>query len=161
MMYNVHIGRNLIHVVMQEPGGQRGHCPPPQYLAAQLTLFQLIPGPPQIFCTFRHHCHELIKLRAHVVHQNAFLPQFFENSLATTFFDSVHIIGYHGNTVCGVFKRGIQNLKGFWLKIKCYHWILWIGVTGRCQKVQKFDSQSQFFTSKIIRIFLIFIFIEE
>ena len=25
----------------------------------------------------------------------------------------------YGNTGCGVFKGGIQNLKGFWLKIKC------------------------------------------
>ena len=30
------------------------------------------------------------------------------------------------------------------------------GVIGRCQKMQKFDFQSQFFTSKIIQIFLIF-----
>ena len=32
---------------------------------------------------------------------------------------------------------------------------------GRCQKVPKFDFQSQFSTSKIIGIFLIFFFIEE
>ena len=25
----------------------------------------------------------------------------------------------YGNTGCGVFKGGIQNLKGFWLKINC------------------------------------------
>ena len=36
-----------------------------------------------------------------------------------------------------------------------------IGLKGRCQKVPKFDSQSQFSMSKIIRIFLIFSFIEE
>ena len=31
-------------------------------------------------------------------------------------------------------------------------------VNGRCQKVPKFDFQSQFFMSKIIRIFLNFFF---
>ena len=41
-----------------------------------------------------------------------------------------------------------------------HHWILQIGVMGRCQKVPKFDFQSQFSTSKIIWIFLIFFFIE-
>ena len=64
-----------------------------------------------------------------------------------------------GNTGCGVFKKGIQNLKGFWLKINCIkwnHWILRIGVMGRCQKVPKSDLQSHFSSSKIIRIFLIF-----
>ena len=30
----------------------------------------------------------------------------------------VEVIGY-GNTGCGVFKGGIQNKKGFWLKIYC------------------------------------------
>ena len=35
-----------------------------------------------------------------------------------------------------------------------------IGVVGRCQKVTKFDFQSQFSMSKIIRIFLKFFFIE-
>ena len=39
--------------------------------------------------------------------------------------------------------------------------ILRIGVTRRCQKVLKFDFQSQFFISKIIRIFLNFCFIEK
>ena len=28
-------------------------------------------------------------------------------------------ITYYGNTGCGVFKRGIPNSKGFWLKINC------------------------------------------
>ena len=27
----------------------------------------------------------------------------------------------YGNTGCGVFKGGIQNQKGFWLKINCSH----------------------------------------
>ena len=27
--------------------------------------------------------------------------------------------GNYGNTGCGVFKRGLQNQKGFWLKINC------------------------------------------
>ena len=26
---------------------------------------------------------------------------------------------YYANTGCGVFKGGIQNQKGFWLKINC------------------------------------------
>ena len=29
------------------------------------------------------------------------------------------LIVYYGNTGCGVFKGGIQNQKGFWLKINC------------------------------------------
>ena len=40
---------------------------------------------------------------------------------------------------------------------KWNNWILWIGVMGRCQKVPKFDFQSQFSTSKIIGILLDFI----
>ena len=36
--------------------------------------------------------------------------------------------------------------------------MLRIGVMGRCQKVPKFDFQSQFSMSKIIRIFLDFFF---
>ena len=31
----------------------------------------------------------------------------------------VHLGGMYGNTGCGVFKGGIQNKKGFWLKISC------------------------------------------
>ena len=38
------------------------------------------------------------------------------------------------------------------------NWNLQIGVMGRCQKVPKSDFQSQFSTSKIIWIFLIFFF---
>ena len=37
------------------------------------------------------------------------------------------------------------------------HWILQIYVMGSCQKVPKFDFQSQFCTSKIIWFFLIFL----
>ena len=47
----------------------------------------------------------------------------------------------------------------FCLKIiipKGNFWILRIGVMGRCQKVPKFDFQSQFFMSKTIGIFLNF-----
>ena len=73
---------------------------------------------------------------------------------------------YHsyGNTGCRVFKRGVQNLKDFYIRInilKGNYWILRIGLMGRCQKVSKFDFQSQFSVSKIIRIFLNFFFIEE
>ena len=67
---------------------------------------------------------------------------------------------HYGNTGCGVFKRGIQNSKVFWLKInipKGSYWILGIGVLGRCQKMPKLDFQSQFSMSKIIRIIRIFL----
>ena len=37
----------------------------------------------------------------------------------------------------------------------------WCSAVGRCQKVPKFDFQSQFSMSKIIGIFLNFFFIEE
>ena len=60
-----------------------------------------------------------------------------------------------------VFKRGMQNSKDFCLRInilKGNYWILRIGLMGRCQKVPKFDFQSQFSMSKIIRIFLNFFF---
>ena len=30
-----------------------------------------------------------------------------------------HGLLHYGNTGCGVFKGGIQNYKGFWLKINC------------------------------------------
>ena len=46
--------------------------------------------------------------------------------------------GYYGNTGCGVFKWGVQNLKDFCLRInilKGNHWILRIGLMGRCQKL--------------------------
>ena len=74
------------------------------------------------------------------------------------------ISAQYGITGCGVFKGGIQNQKGFWLKINCIQMKLpnfenWSN--GRCQKVPKFDFQSQFSMSKIIGIFLIFFFIEE
>ena len=34
-----------------------------------------------------------------------------------------HVLHYeqYGNTGCGVFKKGIQNQKDFWLKINCSH----------------------------------------
>ena len=55
---------------------------------------------------------------------------------------------HYGNMGCGVFKRGIQN------------YFFSFGLMASSQKVPKFGFQSQFSTSKIIRIFLIF-FIEE
>ena len=54
----------------------------------------------------------------------------------------------YGNTGCGVFKRGIQNYKDFCLRIHIpqgNYWILSLGLTASCQKVPKFDFQSQFF----------------
>ena len=56
------------------------------------------------------------------------------------------LILHYGNIGRGVFKGGIQNLKGFLLKVKITkgnYWILRIGVMGRCQKVPKFDFQCQ------------------
>ena len=55
----------------------------------------------------------------------------------------------YGNTGCRVFKWG-------YTKLESNYWIFIIGVMGRCQKVPKFDFQSQFSMSKIIGIFLIF-----
>ena len=71
---------------------------------------------------------------------------------------------HYGNTGRGVFKRGVQYWKDFCLRINILKgncWILRIGLTERRQKVPKFDFQSQFSMSKIIRIFLNFFFIEE
>ena len=62
------------------------------------------------------------------------------------------------------FQAGGTKLKAICLtinRLKGNYWILRIGLMGRCQKVPKFDFQSQFSTSKIIRIFLKFFFIEE
>ena len=70
---------------------------------------------------------------------------------------------HYGSTGCWVFRRGIQNWKDVCLKInipKGNYWILRIDVTGRCQKVSKFDFQSHFSMSKIIGIFHNFFFIE-
>ena len=73
--------------------------------------------------------------------------------------------------VCGLmvirvveFLAGGTKMERFLPKInilKGKYWILRIGVMGRCQKEPKFDFQSQFSMSKIIRIFLISFFIEE
>ena len=75
-----------------------------------------------------------------------------------------HVYNHYGSTGCQVFKLGVQNQKDFCLRInipKGNYCILRIGVIGRCQKVPKLDLQSQFSLSKVIRIFLIFFFIEE
>ena len=53
------------------------------------------------------------------------------------------------------FKSGATKLEKSTV-VKWNYWILEISVMGRCQKVPKFDFQSQFFMSKIIGIFLIF-----
>ena len=52
-----------------------------------------------------------------------------------------HFFVYYGNTGCGVFKRRIQNSKGFWLKVnitKENHRILKIEVMVSCQKLDIF-----------------------
>ena len=54
---------------------------------------------------------------------------------------------------CRVSKGGIQNWKGFWLKItipKGNYCILRTDVVASCQKVQKSDFQRQFFISKMM-----------
>ena len=77
------------------------------------------------------------------------------------FLDTTH----YGNAGYRVFIRGIHKLERCLPKKSTYpkgtFWNLRIGVMGRCQKVPKFDFQSQFSMSKIIRIFLNFFCIEE
>ena len=68
---------------------------------------------------------------------------------------------YYGNTGCGVFKGGIQNLNSFGLQISCSQMKLLNFANsfgGVVSKGAKFDFQSKFSMSKIIGIFLIFFF---
>ena len=61
---------------------------------------------------------------------------------------------------CRVTRGGIQNWKDSGLKInvtKGNNGMLRIGVMGRCQKVPKFNFQSQYSLLKIIGIFRFFI----
>ena len=61
------------------------------------------------------------------------------------------------NTGCRVFKQEVQNQKDFCLRINIprgNYWIFRIGLVGRCQKMSKFNFQSQFSMSKIIWISL-------
>ena len=55
------------------------------------------------------------------------------------------------------FQTGGTKLERFLPKNQHTYWILRIGLMGRCQKVPKFDFQSQFSMSKIIRIILNFL----
>ena len=60
---------------------------------------------------------------------------------------------------CRVTRGGIQNWKDSCLKInltKGNNGMLRIGVMGRCQKVPKFNFQSQYSLLKIIGIFPFF-----
>ena len=60
-----------------------------------------------------------------------------------------NVFARYGNTGYRVFKWGLQNWKDFCFKInipKKYFWILRTGLMGRCQKVPKFDFQSQLST---------------
>ena len=72
-----------------------------------------------------------------------------------------HDTSDYGNTGCRVFKQGIKNWKDFCLKInipKGNYWNLRIGVVARCQKVPKFDFQSNFLcqiSSESFSIFLL------
>ena len=76
--------------------------------------------------------------------------------LAINFFYKNDISIKYGNISRGVFKIGIQNYKGFCQKINC-SLMKSLNLENWCNG----DFQSQFSTSKIIQIFLNFIFIEE
>ena len=57
----------------------------------------------------------------------------------------------YGNTGNGVSSRGIQNYKGFSLKLnihKEHYWILRIGIVGRCQKSQNLTFKVHFLCQK-------------
>ena len=92
----------------------------------------------------------------------------FENAFyetwTKTFAKLILIYPSYGSTGSGVFKRGGTKLERFLPKNQHNQTKLFIlslvGIMGRCQKLRKFDFQSQFFMSKIIQIFLVF-FIEE
>ena len=77
--------------------------------------------------------------------------------------EDIAIVEGHGNTGCQVFKRGVQMKTDFCHRInigterKLMDFENWCS-RGRCQNVPKFDFKSQFFMSKIIRIFLNFFF---
>ena len=76
----------------------------------------------------------------------------------------VLISSHYGNTGYGVSSLAIQTYRDFCLKINIsqgYWCILRIGVLGRCQKVTKFDFQSQFSMSKIVGIIPKKFFIEK
>ena len=62
---------------------------------------------------------------------------------------------YYGNTGCGVFKRGFKIRKIFCIRInipKGNYWILSFGLTANCQKVPKFDFQSQFLCQNHLKL---------
>ena len=66
---------------------------------------------------------------------------------------------YYGNTSCGVFKRGIQNKKSFWLKInipkrKLFNFGNWC--SRELSKSAKIWLSKSIFYVKIIGIFPIF-----
>ena len=78
--------------------------------------------------------------------------------------DRIDIAYQYGNTGCGVFNWGIQNQKDFWpenqhTQRKLLNFENW--VNGEVSKVPKFDFQSQFCMSKIIRIFLNFFLLKN
>ena len=68
---------------------------------------------------------------------------FFDNIQPLIFKREMNNEQYYGNTGNGFSSPGIQN-----------YWTLRIAVMRRCQKVPKFDIQSQFSMSKIIKNFL-------
>ena len=65
---------------------------------------------------------------------------------------------YYGNTGCGVFKREIENYKYFCLRINIpKRKLLNFGLMVSCQKVSKFDFQSNFLCQKSSKSFSFFI----
>ena len=56
----------------------------------------------------------------------------------------------YGSTGCGVFKQGLQNWKGFCLRInilKGNYWILRIGLVGASEVFKNQSFKSQLFSS--------------
>ena len=102
------------------------------------------PVPFLLFSFCESNLQELAKKTVEVVF---FYAISFGNSKSCQSLIHWHDYDQYGSTGCQVFKRGIQNYKDFSLKIKIQkgnYWISRIGLTGRCQKVTKFDFQSQF-----------------
>ena len=75
--------------------------------------------------------------------------------------DVCYALGSMAIPVVQFSREGYKIEKVFGYKftvVKWTHWILRIGVMGRCRKVPKFDFQSQFSMTKIIQIFLTYFF---
>ena len=70
-----------------------------------------------------------------IIQEKYLLP--YEQNWLTGGTDMLVVDEKYGSTGCGVYKRGVQNLKDFCLKINIPEgrpWILRIGVMGRSQR---------------------------